>query len=276
MKALLLLLFSGFFISHQVFADSIKLCTGSDNHAPYIWLTEEQPEGAVVDLLEEIFQRLDMEYSIDLLPWKRCQTEVEEFGELQRYEVFFNGIYTRKRATKFLSTEATHHTRWGLFYSANQYPNGLDLSEPNSLAEKYVPCVERGAPLWHQFGINLWNVVYATRMANALEMMNLGRCDFSISSYETERGNKMLTAAGLPEGIAAANLEAVALPYRAHHALWISRSSSRGNDLQRKFNQTLKEIKTDGTYDKIFQPYWERMDMPYVAIAELSPSVESP
>ncbi len=269
MKTILMIIMSLFFVNGWALAEPIKLCISPSNYAPYKWNDDGKMKGALIDLVDEMFKRLNMDYTIDVVPWKRCHKEVENFGKVQRYEAFLNGAYNQERDKKYLHSVATHQTTWAIYYSEKDHPKGLDLTDIGKLGEKYSPCAELGSPLRKEFGISEKKVIYSISFEHMFKMMSVGRCDFRPTGYELSLGARYLIGEPLPDGIITADLTGIKMPPRPFHAIWISRSSPRGIELQTKFNATLTEIKADGTYDKIFKYYWDLMKTDYVPIRKI-------
>jgi len=76
-------------------ADSVNICTDIAEFAPYTYhprtdnkIDKSKLTGATKEFLDEIFKTINMGYKLDLLPWKRCLSEVENFGTNNNYEVF--------------------------------------------------------------------------------------------------------------------------------------------------------------------------------------------
>ncbi len=87
MKLLLICLFNIALISSN--ASTIHLCADVQDWIPYSYQSKKnnnELDGATVQLVKEIFTRLELDYKISLIPWKRCVHKTHTFKTSKRFE----------------------------------------------------------------------------------------------------------------------------------------------------------------------------------------------
>lgn len=89
--------------------------------------------GYSVDVIKEIFDKNGINYTIELLPWKRAQMEVETGND---YQMFLSGSYNEERSKKYYISLPYYSTSAYYFYSKHNYPNGISIKTKTDL-KKY-------------------------------------------------------------------------------------------------------------------------------------------
>lgn len=75
-------------------AQPVQICDDSGEWPPYSYFPRGDNKaeipiltGAMIELVEQLFALMKMDYNITAMPWKRCLHEVATFAENQGYEI---------------------------------------------------------------------------------------------------------------------------------------------------------------------------------------------
>jgi polar amino acid transport system substrate-binding protein len=108
--------------------EPVNICEDAGGWPPFIYQPPESPAlapaGLSVDIADIVFKKLNLNYRITLLPWKRCLHEVEKGN---RYVMILNASFNKQRAAMFHFTQAYYEIKPYYFYSRKTHPNGLDI-----------------------------------------------------------------------------------------------------------------------------------------------------
>ncbi len=66
-----------------------------NNFKPFIWCEQDQPEGIDIELVAELFGRLELDYKIECVPWKRALFYIRS----GKADVLLSGYKTAERKT---------------------------------------------------------------------------------------------------------------------------------------------------------------------------------
>lgn len=250
--------------SSVAIAQPVRICDDDTEWPPYTYYprVDGKPDksrltGAVVELLDEIFKINEMEYSIKLLPWKRCLNEVYRFGENRKFEVFTDGSFSVERTNKYYLSTMIYTTHQGVFYSKKKYPNGVPMQKSSDL-NHFKLC-----------GVHGWNYEYlytdygvakdkkidtgAKNIHHALTKISKLRCDVLPNSLEPVYGGVAVEKYTIPEDIASMPIPGVD-PTTFH--IFVSKSSPRAYELLTKINQAILILQHNGVSKKIFNKYF--------------------
>lgn len=135
-KALLFIALST--TADMALSDTIKICDDIGEWPPFTYFARENGEmttevlGYTVNLIDKIFKDAGLEYSIDLLPWKRCLASVESGS----HHMLLNATYNEKRAETFLFSDAHSTITPSVFFLKSTFPEGLKIKSKSEL-KKY-------------------------------------------------------------------------------------------------------------------------------------------
>ncbi len=243
----------------------VQICYHDGEWPPYIYfkrdkniLESNRVEGASVALFDRIFKALKLNYSITMMPWKRCLYEVDTFGDNQKYEMFFNGSYNDDRASKYYITSAMYRTRQALFYSRKKYPQAPVIKSAADLKE-YTLCGILGYnyTMHRKAGITNPIDTRARSLSAVLDLIDNDRCDFFPSPMEPIFAGKQLGVYQYSEYI-----DAIEVPWvgtTTFHA-FIAKSSPRAFELYTQINHQLQILQGQGESDEIFRQWLENGD----------------
>ena len=250
--------------SSVAIAQPVRICDDAAEWPPYTYYprVDGKPDksrltGAVVELLDEIFKINEMEYSIKLLPWKRCLNEVYRFGENRKFEVFTDGTFSVERTNKYYLSAMIYTTHQGVFYSKKKYPNGVPMQKSSDL-NRFNLC-----------GVHGWNYEYlytdygvvkdkkidtgAKNIRHALTKISKLRCDVLPNSLEPVYGGVAVEKYTIPADNASIPIPGVD-PTTFH--IFVSKSSPRAYELLTKINQAILILQHNGVSNKIFNKYF--------------------
>jgi len=184
-------------------------------------------------LLKEIFQIVELPYSIDMIPWKRCTNLVYNYDISKKYEIFINGSYNKDRAKKYFLSDPIYFTHQAVFYSKDKYPNGVVANNHFDINKYNKICSVHGYDTelyYKEFGLNKNKKIDkgARTLISVLKKIDLGRCDMTISSQAPVYGGVAIGKYIFPKSIKSQVMpNSKATPFH----IFISKSSPRGKEL---------------------------------------------
>ncbi len=251
-----------------IFGQEVRICDDGAEWPPYLYyqrvngeINKKVLEGAVKELFDFIFKEAGMEYSLRLIPWKRCLLEVENFDTSGKYEIFGNGSYGPHRAEKFWPSLPMYITHRGVFYSEKRFPQGPGIRKKSDVA-KFRLCGVDGYDYTDIFkwGDNIKIDQGAKSNGAALKKIAVGRCDIMITSMEPIYGAAAVGNLKIPDGIKSYPMPGLS-PSIFH--FWISKKSPRALELQALLNKALMNAIYTRTYKKIFEKYFPELPVLY-------------
>lgn len=240
---------------------------GNDNETrAFIWADDEaywpaiyrggdgRPAGIFNEVVTEIFKRLDIPLKKSVYPWKRAQEMVKN-GEADGMVT----VYTKERAEFTLPTDPIWEISEILFFRRDN-PKACKILKINSFDNlKGFSLVDTQGAGWtkqnyKKYGID--NITWVPSTDSALNMLAKGRVDifimFDMNAYNL-LAKKRVENSALSEGFQ--NIVAITPPFTKLPFQLLIRKDSPFVDKIDAINQTLKEIKKDGTYQRILQKY---------------------
>lgn len=115
----------------------IHICDDGGEWPPYTYYkrVQEKPTeetiGFSVDVIREIFSKHGIDFTLELLPWKRCQSEVLRGTN---YHMFLSGSKNPTREKNYHLSEPYYSATPYYFWSNKHHPEGLDINAPTDLA----------------------------------------------------------------------------------------------------------------------------------------------
>jgi len=227
----------------------VKICDDQAGWPPYTFADPQNPtvvRGASAELVVEILKRAGFDAVVTLLPWKRCQSEVET----GKFALALNASYSAERAKIYLLSQPYYTLNSALFYRASKYPNPPDV---NSVADmqKYRYCGLLG------YNYAMYALppealdTSARNEVNRFAMLASNRCDFAIGDVELLKAFETMGQLDL-HGTAHIPIPG-AKPKEFH--VMVSRSAAGGEKMLKIINEGLVSLKADKTYAKIFKKY---------------------
>ncbi|MCP4712831.1 MAG: amino acid ABC transporter substrate-binding protein, partial [Planctomycetes bacterium] len=133
-------------------------------------------------------------FNLDIIPWKRCQAEVENGV---KYQMFLSGGLNPSRLEKYHITQPYYFTRAYYFWALKHHPNGLNIRDDSlkntlhDLTNKYKMgnVLGYGMGIYKSNGIDISNVYNGAPNYKSLEQMLLkGRVDVFYEAIEIIEG----------------------------------------------------------------------------------------
>lgn len=124
----------------QAAAQPVQICDDSGEWPPYSYFPRGGDKveisvltGAMIELVEQIFTLIKLEYNITAMPWKRCLHEVATFAQSQGYEIAIEGTLNEKRLAAYYMRTPVYTTTGAYWYSQQKFPQGLAIDGPEDL-----------------------------------------------------------------------------------------------------------------------------------------------
>ena len=244
-------------------AKEVRVCDDAAEWPPFAFfersdgkVDKSKLKGASIEMLAEIFKIVDLEYSIDMIPWKRCTKLVDNFDVSQKYEVFFDGVYSSERAEKYYITTPLYFVKNGIFYSNKKYPKGIPLYKKSDI-NKFKICDVNGYSTegyYSEYGLEKDKKVdtKTVDMGGVLKKIDAGRCDLMIAPILLFYGKATIGKYILPKSIK--HINTIGGKSRKYH-VFISKKSPRAYELLTKINQAILILQNNGVSKKIFDKY---------------------
>ena len=217
--------------------------------------------GFSLDVITQIFQSSGIEFTLELLPWKRVLSNVEQ-GE--RNQLILNSSYVKERAEKYLYTLPYYSLRHVIFYSSRKYPNGLVLKNDQDF-DNYKICGLRGYS-YDSAGIDTQKVNASFGSYGQLIRVLHNRpeiCDLFIEGYEILSGFKAVGIDYLSDR-ELKHSEIPNLKRKGYHML-ISKNVRYRQELKRIIDEGIIALRQSGELDRLLRKYdliYESQDNP--------------
>ncbi|WP_046003353.1 substrate-binding periplasmic protein [Pseudoalteromonas rubra] len=216
-------------------------------YPPYEFQGKNGPSGIAVELVREVFRRMEQPYSIDILPWGRAIREVET----GRYDGIFT-IYKTPQRLAFLdySDEMLIEQSIALFTLRKNnihFDGRLNSLAPYRVGVMHKVSYGKEIDMALKRGV-FENVVTTDTGRRSFELLLADRVEVVVINR--------LGALEIIKQLGIEDLVAEVPSYRYEIPSYIAFSKVRALDKTRlEVEQALREIKKDGTYDKILQEY---------------------
>ncbi len=244
-------------LSNTALSRELKICDDQAEWPPYTYYVREggvanksQLTGATTDLIGSIFEGSGINYSIKLLPWKRCLAEVSGG---KTYEVFADASSNEERLNMYHRSRPTYKTTEGLFFSKKRFPNGLNLSSAADIND-YKLCGLMGYNYANFFKLGVKKDVDlgVNHASKALQKLEKGRCEVFLSTIEPIFG-----AVAINQFSLSSEIDHITLPGAKGTSFyfWISKNSPRAAVLLETINTAIDKLYSNGEAEKIFKKY---------------------
>lgn len=165
---------------------SISICGDENEWPPYTYYERVHGKktgrlvGYSISVIDAIFSRNQISYSVHLLPWTRCIAEVKDS---LHFQMILDMTANAERRAAFRLTRPYYTTNAHYFYSRRNYPRGLDVKELADLRH-YSICGLSGYN-YTQYGLKLKDIDQTANTYPAvIEKLHSGRCALFLEQYE--------------------------------------------------------------------------------------------
>lgn len=229
----------------------VTVCDDENLWPPYVFTKDSKVTGAMVELLDAIFKKTQIDHTLTLTSWKRCLYQVEHFSGEPRFEVFINGTFSEERAQKFLVSDQVYSSGNAYFYSKTQFPVAPEINKLSDL-KNYSVCGVHGYN-YEMYGLTSSDLsVTAADLHSLFRLLKSNRCDIILNAYSVPFGSLFTDKPMLDNTVDARIIES--LPKQSFH-IFVSRKTPRAKYLISEINQALQALKEDGTIHAIFSQY---------------------
>ena len=245
----------------QLYADDVvKIC--GEPFAPYFYPTNSngQPsvDGIDVDILNSISEITDLEFENEIIPWKRCLSNVENFGRDGLHEIAIDATYNSSRAEKYYFAGPIYAADIHLFYSKKKFPEGPIVNESGSLITKvnqmqyFSICGVMGhnyEVYYTKHGIPREVNIQQTGggLTGVMQMISANRCEVYETQATLVAGAVISKKLKLPEDLGCVKLDESA----PNFYMLISKTSPRAEKLLAQIDQAITGLRESGELMRI-------------------------
>lgn len=219
---------------------------------PFIWCEQDQAEGIDIELVAELFGRLELDYEIECVPWKRALFYIRS----GKADVLLSGYKTAERETFATYPKVpVHLTVFSVFVRKGE---GFTFDNVADLAGKKIS-VPAGFSINSEFDAAKQSgqfISYETNtVASGFQMLMTGRVD----AYVNERhvGLYALHEMGISNEVAP--LEKPLHEPRPAYMIFSKKSAVNQKLLVDAVNNTLQDMWAEGTVLEITDNFTNRL-----------------
>ena len=232
---------------------TIRFCAGTHEWPPYYFYKRINGEktkeviGLDIDIFNEVFTKNGINYSVKLLPWKRCLLSSKQG---KKYDVIFGGSLNENRRANYVTTKGYYNLTPSYFYAKKAFPNGITIKQSLELGKQGKLCGLRGFN-YINFGQKNEDIDMGSADYKSLVTKTIGqRCKISFARYEILEGwgkllkrdfttNENLVFTPIPNN-----------PLESFH-LMISKNYPYAQELKAFFEEEIKKLKHSGKLNEI-------------------------
>jgi len=206
---------------------------------------EEMAIGITVDILHEIFRRRNLKSEITIFPWKRCEYNVKK----GKYQVITDISRNSEREKKYLVSDPIYEVHHAFYYDKTRYPDGPGIRTVEDVNRFSVGSVFGYDIDMYKFDIT--KVDSGTKTIDSLlkklrrKYVDLAICYVEVCQALVTMGKIDLTGLGRME---------IPGTFSDEYHIMFTRGKG-GEELLEIFNKELKQLKSEGYYQKVFQKY---------------------
>jgi polar amino acid transport system substrate-binding protein len=237
----------------------VKACDDDAEFPPFTYYERDAENkktqniaGFAVDLASDILTKQGAILDLQLVPWKRCQKQLEN-GKLA--ELALNVTSSPDRQKNYLFSESIYEASGSYFYSKDYYPNGLKIENISDLS-KYKICGLFGYD-YSAYGLNDQSPnldSHAKKYSEIAYKIHNKSCDIFIEKTEVVEGQAKLGQILIKDNNRIASAK---LPEKTPEKFYfmISKKSEKAETLLKVLNQGIDEMKKNGEMNKLMSKY---------------------
>ena len=269
----LIYIFVGCLIASTLSAQSVNLkgktisiCDDGAEWPPYTYYERvngektEELVGYSVDVIREIFTKYGIKFTLAIIPWQRCQNEVD-IGT--KYQMFLSGGLNPGRIKRYHISQPYYFTKLYYFWSKKNHPNGLDISNKSlkaalwDLMNKYKMgnIIGYGMGQSKSLGLDTSKVDTGAKDYKALKSKILkGRVDNFQESMEVLSG---LAAIGTTDIVNDPDIAYAPLPHATPrgYQMMFTKQKKIGLQLRDLVDREITQMRAIGRLDELMKKY---------------------
>jgi polar amino acid transport system substrate-binding protein len=230
------------------YSNSHKIYLVTEEYPPYGYLENKEIKGIAVDVVKELCKRQNIELKLELLPWTRA-LKMTELGEA---DGIFTTFYSEER-TKYLDF-VEEPLAYEAQYIYTLKGNTINYDGTMKSLSTYKIGILQDYYLGNEFDSAMQNgtlkVEETTDMKTNLQKLVDGRIDLIVDHHLSTLF--YLKKMNLLDQVVESK-ETFRQPESLH--LCFSKAKKFDAEFIKQMNDTLKQMKEDGTYDKIVNSY---------------------
>lgn len=236
---------------------SVKICEDDAEWPPFTYFERaggkptQRLTGAAVDAVDRILRHAGLHYTIDMLPWKRCQEGIKS----GTYHMALNASYSDERARDFWLSKPFYYLNSHYYYSRRQHPQGLAIQSIDDL-KRYRVCGLLGYN-YSTYGLQPEDLdLSPANFPLVINKVEHGRCDLFVEKREIIAGfgvvdPRMAQELANPD-LASAPVPGV--PPTPFHMM-VTRAQPWGQALAHVLDQGIASLETSGEMRQIVAKY---------------------
>ncbi|MEG3638458.1 substrate-binding periplasmic protein [Magnetococcus sp. PR-3] len=242
---------------------SIRVCNDGAEWPPFAYFKKDmngekskESAGYSVDYLNTMVTPKHLNFTMDLIPWARCQKWVTQG---KRYHMLMDASINPERAANYRITQPYYQIHGLIFYSQKRFPNHPEIHTPKDLLAFKV-CGQHGYN-YTPFGIENSHVDMATKtFAQLRRRLQAGRCDILLGFYEILRGLGQLDPKQLEQANLAWKRPHWVKPTGFH--MMVSRNLPYSEELYGVLEQAITQMKRTGQQQELLDRYLQSPTLP--------------
>ncbi len=237
----------------------LRFCVEETEYPPFNYFIRQDGiktstlSGYDIDLLEQTFKPIGIDYEVLALPWLRCLKDVHN-GSI---DAAMSASLNRQRATDYTPSVAYYYLTPSYFYLKAELEPQFHIKDINQLADFGTVCGIKGFN-YDNFG---WHHDTPISEINSLhhlpEMLLKHRCKFFIARKEILAGTLALAQAGeLPK-----TLTSQPSPNTQQEPFYmlISKRSAHKDLIAREFNRQVKAMRDNHQLEALYQYHIQKL-----------------
>ncbi|WP_137938161.1 transporter substrate-binding domain-containing protein [Chitinivorax sp. B] len=234
----------------------VRICDDGAEWPPYTYYKRENKKrtneivGYSVEVIDIILSKYKIRYKIDLLPWKRCLSEVKQGT---RYQMILNATSNPERLQQYHLSIPYFRTHYYYFYSKNYFPDGLDVKAQSDL-NKYAIGGVQGYSYSNLSEIDKESMIRTHNYVTLVNMLHRGRVQVFAEDIEILAG---LTQIGVYDFMGDPALGRAPLPGVADNTfhMMFTKQELIGEMLKYVVDQEIVNMEKSGELSSIIKKY---------------------
>ncbi|SFC92494.1 substrate-binding periplasmic protein [Pseudoalteromonas denitrificans] len=219
----------------------------STEFPPYVYEENERIKGFNVDLIEEIFKRMNVPIEIHLVPWARAVKMIKD-GTADGLFPFFKSV-NRLKFTDYSDAYTSEDTTLFVLKNSPIQWNG-DLSSLSPYQFGRVRGYNSGPQFEHLLEKGIIEISVATKTSQNIKKLLAKRFDIMVEERHVVRFElKKMGRIG--------EIKQLAIIQKNLSYLGFSKKRKRKATIK-AFNKILKQMKSDGSYQRIIDDFYTK------------------